>query len=70
MGLNCMSMGHEDTLYTGYEGSVQLVYKLLVLICMTDLLWEKNIIPWLISLSEQARDTKGARVYDNIRSNE
>ena len=32
----------------GPWGSVRLVYKPLVLICIVDLLGEKNIIPWLI----------------------
>ena len=30
-------------------GSIRLVYKPFVLICMADLLGEKNTIPWLIS---------------------
>ena len=30
-------------------GLVRLVYKLLMLICMADLLEEKNTVPWLIS---------------------
>ena len=44
-----------------WVGSVRLVYKPLVLICMADLLGEKNIVPWLknrlIMAAEQSRST-------------